>query len=87
VARQEVQHCNVCGKLDSSEDQEDRVIWEIERALHDLRAEHYLCTFGDDPAGDLAMKFENGPDLQTITVEAHAWPEAIYDRIVQELSI
>jgi hypothetical protein len=57
------------------------------RALHFLRADAYEVAYGDDEAGDLAIKLENGDAQQTITLEAHAWPEDIFNRVLAELKI
>jgi hypothetical protein len=78
---------NITGKIDTDPSLEERVMQEIERALHFLRAETYECTYADDDAGDLVVKLENGDAQQTITIEAHAWPEEIFDRILSELKI
>jgi len=81
------QHENITGKLDSDPASEAKVVEEIDRALHFLRAEAYEATYGDDEAGDLAIKLENGDAQQTITIEAHAWPDDIFDRLLAELKI
>jgi hypothetical protein len=81
------QNANITGKLDSEPSLEEEVVDDIERALHYLRADTYESTFGDDEAGDLVIKLENGDEQQTITLEAHAWPEDIFDRILAELKI
>lgn len=78
---------NITGKLDTDPGAEAKVVEEIERALHFLRAETYECTYADDEAGDLAIKLENGDDQQTITLEAGAWPDDIFKRILAELKI
>jgi hypothetical protein len=78
---------NITGKLDTDPECEPRVAEEIERALRFLRADTYECTYADDEAGDLAIKLENGDDQQTITIEAHAWPDDIFNRILAELKI
>jgi hypothetical protein len=41
--------------------------------------------YGDDPAGDLALKFENSRDTQTIVLESGSWPDAIFERVIGEL--
>jgi hypothetical protein len=81
------QHDNITGKLDSDPASEAIVVEEIDRALHFLRAEAYEATYADDEAGDLAIKLENGDAQQTITIEAHAWPDDIFNRILAELTI
>jgi hypothetical protein len=80
-------HENITGKLDSDPASETKVVEEIDRALYFLRAEAYEVTYGDDDAGDLAIKLENGDAQQTITIEAHAWPDDIFNRILAELKI
>lgn len=81
------EYANIQGKLDTAPQDEERVVAEIERALRYLRAESYECTYADDEAGDLAIKLENGDNAQTITLEAHAWPEDIFCRIMAELKV
>jgi hypothetical protein len=85
--REMTQGENITGKLDSDPASEAKVAEEIEKALRFLRAEAYEVTYADDGAGDLAIKLENGDAQQTITLEAHAWPGDIFDRIVSELKI
>jgi hypothetical protein len=78
---------SVQGKLDTNLAEEERTVAEIKRALHSLHADAYLCTYGDDPAGDLVLKFENGNKAQVVTIEAHSWPDAVFERVTSELSI
>ena len=82
-----VARSNITGKIDTKIEREDEVRAEIARALAHLNATNYLCVYGDDPAGDLALKFENGDKDQTIVIEVRSWPELIFDRVVQELAI
>jgi hypothetical protein len=78
---------NITGKIDTKIECEDKVRAEIARALASRNASNYSCIYGDDPAGDLALKFENGDKDQTIVIEVRSWPALVYDRIVQELAI
>jgi len=78
---------NITGKIDTKIECEDKVRAEIARALASRNASSYSCIYGDDPAGDLAMKFENGDKDQTIVIEVRSWPASVYDRIVGELAI
>jgi hypothetical protein len=73
------------GKLDTNIGQEEKVVDEITRALRYLGAGNYSCMYGDDPAGDLALKFENSRDTQTIVLESGSWPDAIFERVIGEL--
>jgi len=82
-----VARSNITGKIDTKIEREDDVRAEIARALAHLNSTNYLSLYGDDPAGDLALKFENGDKDQTIVIEVRSWPELIFDRIVQELAI
>lgn len=77
----------VTGKVDTKLDREEEVVDQIRRAFDRMDAGDYLCTYGDDPAGDLAIKIEHGDVLQTVVIEVHAWPQFICDRIRQELRI
>jgi hypothetical protein len=78
---------NITGKIDTKIECEETVRAEVVRALARLNATGYSCIYGDDPAGDLALKFENGDKDQTIVIEVRSWPTFIYDRIVNELAI
>jgi len=80
-------NAHITGKLDTNLEREEETVEAIERALHYLRADSYECIYGDDEAGDLVIKLENGDDQQTIAIEAHAWPEDIFNRILAELKI
>ena len=71
----------VTGKLDTNISCEDQVVSEIKRELHSLGADHFFCIYGDHTAGDLVMQFENGETDQVIRLEAHSWPESIFDRV------
>ena len=77
----------ITGKLDTNTDREEEARTQIRRALKHLKKGGYLCTYADDQAGDLALKFENGDALQTIVIEVGSWPEVIFQRILQELKI
>jgi hypothetical protein len=78
---------DITGKLDTKIECEDKVRAEIARALASRNASNYSCIYGDDAAGDLALKFENGDKDQTIVIEVRSWPALVYERIVQELAI
>jgi hypothetical protein len=75
------------GKIDTKLEREPQVVSEIRRAFETSGGDGYLCTYGDDPAGDLAIKIEHGDALQTVVIEVHSWPQGICDRIRRELSI
>ena len=77
----------ISGKIDTKLDQESTVVSEIESTLSKRGAGGYLCTYGDDPAGNLAIKVEHGDAMQTVVVEVHAWPRSIRERLIQELTI
>lgn len=77
----------ITGKIDTKLDRETDVVDQIRRAFDSMAASEYLCTYGDDPAGDLAIKIEHGDKLQTVVIEVHAWPQLICDRIRQELRV
>jgi hypothetical protein len=78
---------NITGKIDTKIECEDKVRAEITRALATRNASNYSCIYGDDPIGDLALKFENGDKDQTIVIEVRSWPALVYERIVEELVI
>ena len=77
----------IAGKIDTKLDCEAEVVNQIRCAFDAIDAGEYLCTYGDDPAGDLAIKIEHGDKVQTVVIEVHAWPQSIRDRIRRELRI
>jgi len=65
------------------------VTQQIEHALQVLKKDRYKAAVQEDPAGDLAIRFEFGATDQTVKFKKDDWrkPGAVEKKIIDDLDI